>query len=193
MELAGGGSVDTIEAEYLGRIAERDTRFMTLAVLMGALAGRVDDEVNLVNAPTLAGERGIEIRETRQPSARDFSDLVRVTVRGGGESVRVVGTLVGHRNRPHLLEAWGQRFNLQLEDHIALFRYSDVPGMIGRVGTLLGERGINIAQMIVGRPEGLSDVAAVMVLTTDVAIPRSVLDEVVALDGFAEGRAVTLG
>jgi D-3-phosphoglycerate dehydrogenase len=192
MELAGGGSVDTIEAEYLGRIAERDTRFMTLAVLMGALAGRVDDEVNLVNAPTLAGERGIEIRETRQPSARDFSDLVRVTVRGGGESVRVVGTLVGHRNRPHLLEAWGQRFNLQLEDHIALFRYSDVPGMIGRVGTLLGERGINIAQMIVGRPEGLSDVAAVMVLTTDVAIPRSVLDEVVALDGFAEGRAVSL-
>jgi D-3-phosphoglycerate dehydrogenase len=192
MELAGGGSVETIEAEYLGRIAERDTRFMTLAVLMGALGGRVEDEVNLVNAPTLAAERGIEIRETRQPSARDFSDLVRVTVRGGGESVRVVGTLVGHRNRPHLLEAWGQRFNLQLEDHMALFRNSDVPGMIGRVGTLLGERGINIAQMVVGRPEGRSDDAAVMVLTTDAAMPHAVLEEVVALDGFLEGRAVTL-
>jgi D-3-phosphoglycerate dehydrogenase len=192
MELAGGGSVDTIEAEYLGHIAERDTRFMTLAVLMGALAGRVDDDVNLVNAPTLAAERGIDIRETRQPSARDFTDLVRVTVRGGGESVRVVGTLVGHRHRPHLLEAWGQRFNLQLEENIALFRNSDVPGMIGRVGTLLGERGINIAQMVVGRPEGRSDAAAVMVLTTDAAIPREVLDEVVALDGFVEGRAVSL-
>ena len=74
MELAGGSSVETIEAEYLGRIAERDTRFMTLAVLMGALAGRVEDDVNLVNAPTLAAERGIDVRETRQPRARDFSD-----------------------------------------------------------------------------------------------------------------------
>ena len=65
--------------------------------------------------------------------------------------MRVVGTLVGRRNRPHLLEAWGQRFNLQMEDHLALFRHSDVPGMIGRVGTILGDRGINIGQMAVGR------------------------------------------
>jgi D-3-phosphoglycerate dehydrogenase len=104
----------------------------------------------------------------------------------------VVGTLVGHRNRPHLLEAWGQRFNLQLDENLALFRNSDVPGMIGRVGTLLGERGINIAQMVVGRPEGHSDADAVMVLTTDAPMPREVLDEVVALDGFVEGRAVSL-
>jgi D-3-phosphoglycerate dehydrogenase len=193
MELAGGGSVETIEAEFLGHIAERDSRFLTLAVLMGALSGRVEDDVNLVNAPTLASERGIDVRETRQPSARDYTDLVRVTVRGGGEAVRVVGTLVGHRNRPHLLEAWGQRFNLQLEDHIALFRNSDVPGMIGRVGTLLGEHGINIDQMVVGRPEGRSDHAAVMVLTTDAGMPRDVLEAVVELDGIIEGRAVSLG
>jgi D-3-phosphoglycerate dehydrogenase / 2-oxoglutarate reductase len=192
MELSGASSIEAIEAEYLGRIAERDTRLLTLGVLMGALTGRVDDDVNLVNAPTLAAERGIDVRETRQPSARDFTDLVRVTVRGGSEAVRVVGTLVGHRHRPHLLEAWGQRFNLQLEDHIALFRYSDVPGMIGRVGTLLGERGINIDQMVVGRPEGRSDATAVMVLTTDAPIPRETLDEIVALEGFGEGRAVTL-
>ena len=68
-----------------------------------------------------------------------------MTVLRGDEAVRVVGTTLGHRHRPHLLEAWGQRFNLQLDDHIALFRNSDVPGMIGRVGTLLGEHGINIA------------------------------------------------
>ncbi len=192
MELSGASSIDSIEVEYLGRIADRDTRLLTLGVLMGALAGRVEDEVNLVNAPTLAAERGIDVRETRQPSARDFSDLVRVTVRGGDEAVRVVGTLVGHRNRPHLLEAWGQRFNLQLEEHIALFRNSDVPGMIGRVGTLLGENGINIAQMVVGRPEGRSDASAVMVLTTDAGIPRETLDQIVSLDGFVEGRAVTI-
>ncbi|MEA2172360.1 MAG: D-3-phosphoglycerate dehydrogenase / 2-oxoglutarate reductase [Solirubrobacteraceae bacterium] len=165
---------------------------MTLGVLMGALMGRSDEAVNLVNAPSLAEERGIRVSETRTPSARDFSDLVRVSVSSGGERVRVVGTLVGRQNRPHLLEAWGQRFNLQLEDHIALFRNSDVPGMIGRVGTLLGERGVNIAQMVVGRTSPDAE-QAVMVLTTDADIPLEVVAEVVALDGFSDGRAVNLG
>ena len=71
----------------------------------------------------LAEERGIELVETTNTHARDFTDLVRVTVTGGGEPTRVVGTTLGRRARPHLLEAWGQRFNVQLEDHIALFRY----------------------------------------------------------------------
>ena len=61
-----------------------------------------------------------------------------MTVTCGDERVRVVGTLIGRRNRPHLLEAWGHRFDVQLEDHITLFRYRDVPGMIGRVGTIFG-------------------------------------------------------
>jgi D-3-phosphoglycerate dehydrogenase len=192
MGLAEGLSVDAVEVEYLGRIADRDTRFLTLAILMGVLHGRVDEDVNLVNAPTLAEERGIGVRETREPHARDFSDLVRVTIAGGGQRVRVVGTLVGRRNRPHLLEAWGQRFNLQLEDHVVVFRHEDVPGMIGRIGTLLGDRGVNIGQMVVGRAhEG--DTGAVMVLTTDAPVSRPLLAEVTALDGFSDARAVELG
>jgi D-3-phosphoglycerate dehydrogenase len=191
MALAEGSPVEAVEVEYRGRIAERDARFLTLAVLMGALAGRVDDEVNLVNAPSLAEERGIAVRETREPHARDFADLVRVTIPGGAEPVRVVGTLVGHRNRPHLLEAWGQRFNLQLEDHVLVLRHSDVPGMIGRVGTLLGERGINIGQMVVGRSGEGAD-GAVMVLTTDAPVTRELLDELTGIEGFTDGRAVDL-
>jgi D-3-phosphoglycerate dehydrogenase len=184
--------VETVEVEYRGRIAERDTRFLTLAVLMGVLGGRVDEAVNLVNAPSLAEERGIAVRETREPYARDFSDLVRVTIVGSGRRDGVVGTLVGHRNRPHLLEAWGQRFNIQLEDHVLVFRHSDVPGMIGRVGTLLGDRGVNIGQMVVGRAES-GDTGAVMVLTTDGPVSRELLAEVAGLDGFTDGRAVELG
>ena len=82
---------------------------------------------------------GSSCAETKRSGARDYTDLVRVTVTSGEHSVRVVGTLIGRRNRPHLLEAWGQRFDVQLEDHITLFRYRDVPGMIGRVGTIFGE------------------------------------------------------
>src|SRR5206468_10500080 len=134
MALAEGSSVDRIEVELLGRIAERDTRLLTVAVLLGVLSGRTEEEVNEVNAPSIAEERGIELVESRRTSARDYSDLVRVTVTSGEASVRVVGTNIGRRNRPHLLEVWGQRFDLQLEEHLTVLRYSDVPGMIGRLG-----------------------------------------------------------
>jgi D-3-phosphoglycerate dehydrogenase len=188
------GSVDRVEVAYLGRIAERDTRPLTTSVLLGLLAGNTEDEVNPVNAPSVAEERGIEVTETRSATARDFADLVRVTVTSGSESVRVVGTVVGQRNRPHLLEAWGQRFNLQLEDHIALFRYRDVPGMIGRVGTVFGEHGVNISGSAVGRLPDDGDRAdgnlAAMVVTTDETVPRELVAEIVALDGFTDGRAV---
>jgi D-3-phosphoglycerate dehydrogenase len=119
-----------------------------------------------------------------------------VTVTSGEESVRVVGTLIGRRNRPHLLEAWGQRFDIQLERHVTLFRYRDVPGMIGRVGTIFGVHGINIVSAAVGREpddEGTgADRLAAMVATTDSPVAGEVLDEVVQGEGFVAGRTVTL-
>jgi len=96
-------------------------------------------------------------------------------------------------HRPHLLEAWGQRFNLQLEPHIAFFRYRDVPGMIGRVGTCFGEQGINISSAAVGHtPEDGDKGLAVMVVTTDEPVPDAVVEQIVGTDGFVAGRAVAL-
>jgi D-3-phosphoglycerate dehydrogenase len=194
--LAGG--VDSVEVELLGRIGERDARPLATATLLGALEGHTEEEVNAVNAPAIAEERGIEIVEARRSSARDFADLVRVTVVCGDRRERVVGTVVGRRSRPHLLEAWGQRFNLQLEDHVALFRYRDVPGMLGRIGTAFGQHGVNIDAAAVGHlpdeHDGGEDDAglAVMVVTTDVPVPQAVVDEIVAGEGFDAGRAVAL-
>ena len=198
MALAERSSVERLEVEYLGRIAERDTRLLTIGVLNGLLAGHTEEEVNLVNAPSLAEERGIAVSERKEAVARDFTDLVRLTIVSGGERVRVVGTTLGRLHRPHLLEVWGQRFNLQMDDgHLALFRYSDVPGMIGRVGTCFGSHGVNISSAAVGRQPpgedgGPADVA-VMAVTTDVPVPDAVLDEIVSSDGFLAGRAVSLG
>ncbi len=195
--LAEGSSIDRVETEFLGRIAERDTRLLSIQVLLGVLQGHTEEEVNAVNAPTLAEERGIDVSETKRIAARDYTDLVRVAVIGGEDRVRVVGTLIGRRNRPHLLEAWDQRFDVQLEHHIALFRYRDIPGMIGRVGTIFGKHGINIVSAAVGRqPEGSeADAAgrlAAMVITTDTAVPQQVLEEITAGEGFVTGRTVTL-
>ncbi len=107
-----------------------------------------------------------------------------------------MGTLIGRRNRPHLLEAWGQRFDVQLERHIVLFRYRDVPGMIGRVGTVFGQHGVNIVSAAVGRQPAQDERGegrlAAMAITTDSAVPREVVDEIVASDGFVAGHAVAL-
>ena len=102
--------------------------------------------------------------------------------------------MLGRKDRAHLLEAWGRRFNVQLEDHLALFRYRDVPGMIGRVGTVFGEAGINIASAAVGyEPEDSSDDGcAVMVVTTDRPVPQDVVDRLVGSEDFVDGRAVAL-
>ncbi len=125
-----------------------------------------------------------------------------MTVTSGEERVRVTGTLIGRRNRPHLLEAWEHHFDLQLERNLTLFRYRDVPGMIGRVGTIFGRHGINIVSAAVGRQgdaagagareEGAEARLAAMVITTDAPVPREVLDEVVEGEGFETGRTVTL-
>jgi D-3-phosphoglycerate dehydrogenase len=195
--VAEGSSIDRVETEFLGRIAERDTRLLSIQVVLGVLQGHTEEDVNPVNAPTLAEERGIDVSETKRVTARDYTDLVRVSVVSGEDRVRVVGTLIGRRNRPHLLEAWGQRFDVQLEDHITLFRYQDVPGMIGRVGTIFGRHGINIVSAAVGRqPDGSDGGAegglAAMVITTDAAVAPKVLEEITAGEGFVTGRTVTL-
>ena len=194
--LAEGSSIDRVRVEFLGRVADRDTRLLTIYVLLGVLADHTEEAVNEVNAPALAEERGIDIIEVKRASARDYTDLIRVAVTSGDATGRVVGTNLGQLHRPHLLEAWGQRFNVQLEDHITLFLYRDLPGMIGRVGTVFGEHGINIVSAAVGRqPEGenVSDGGlAAMAITTDVAVPRDLVDQIASSDGFESGRSVTL-
>jgi D-3-phosphoglycerate dehydrogenase len=191
--LASGTSIDAVDVEFLGRIAERDSRLLTIQVVKGLLGQHTEQPVNDVNAFTLAHERGIVIAEKSTPHAHDFTDLIRVRLRSGGETTRVVGTLLGRRNRPHLLEAWGSRFNVQLERHLAVFRYRDQPGMLGRVGTALGNAGVNIVSAAVGRrPNDESDGEAVMIVTADTRVPADVLAALEAGPDFYRARAVSL-
>ena len=191
--LAPGTSIDAVEVEFLGRIAERDTRLLTIQVVKGVLAGHTEEIVHDVNALTLARERGITIAERSTPQAHDFTDLVRVELRSGDETTRVVGTVLGRRNRPHLLEAWGSRFNVQLDEHLGVFRYRDQPGMLGRVGTALGDAGVNVISAAVGRqPGGGTDGRAVMVVTVDDGIPAGVLAALVDSPDFFDARAVSV-
>jgi D-3-phosphoglycerate dehydrogenase / 2-oxoglutarate reductase len=197
MELAEGSSVERIEAAFLGRIADFDTRLLGLAVIVGALQGRTEEQVNLVNAPTMAQQRGIVFEEKAVSEAQDFNELIRVTVVAGGERVAVAGTGIGPNRVPHLVEVQGRRLTIELAQYVTVFRYEDLPGMIGRVGTIFGAHGINISSAAVGHtPDGQSDGEerrlAAMVVTTDAAVTDAVVGEIVASDGFVDGWAVEL-
>ena len=202
MALAEGSSVERIEAAFMGKIAEFDTRLLGLAVIVGALQGRTEEEVNLVNAPTMAQQRGIVFEEKAVSEAQDFNELIRVTVLAGDQRVAVAGTGIGPNRVPHLVEVQGRRLTIELEPHVTVFRYQDLPGMIGRVGTIFGQHGINISSAAIGHvpdgqgaggaQDGEDGRLAAMVVTTDAPVPKAVVDEIVASEGFVDGWAVDL-
>jgi D-3-phosphoglycerate dehydrogenase len=190
VSLSDASSIDRIEVRYEGRLAEYDTRLLTAAVLSGLLQGHTEEDVNFVNAASIADERGIVVSEERVGESEDFNELVTVAIASGdGERVEVAGTGFGPRNVPHLVSVYGQSFNIEVAPHFAFFRYRDQPGMIGRVGSIFGEHGVNIASAAVGAEEGAE---AVMAVTTDAAVPDALIREIAALDGFNDGRAVNL-
>ncbi|HSS34521.1 MAG TPA: phosphoglycerate dehydrogenase [Solirubrobacterales bacterium] len=186
----GDGSVDRVTAEFRGRIASHDTRLLGIAVMAGILSGNTEEPVNLVNAPQMAEERGIDLVETKEASAGDFSELVTVRVQSGGSEVEVAGTSVGPRNEPYLVSVWGESFYLPFADHITVFRYADQPGMIGRVGTLFGEEGVNIVSAAVGAEH--AGESAVMALTTDAPVKAETIEKILGDGDFAIGRSVDL-
>jgi D-3-phosphoglycerate dehydrogenase / 2-oxoglutarate reductase len=186
----GDGSVDRVTAQFRGRIAAHDTRLLGIAVLVGILSGHTEEPVNLVNAPQMAEERGIELTETKDSGSEDFTELVTVRIGGEDDAVEVAGTGVGPRNEPYLVSVWGESFYLPFADHLTVFRYADRPGMIGRVGTMFGEEGVNIVSAAVGAEEGGD--RAVMALTTDAPVREETIAKILELDGFSVGRSVDL-
>jgi D-3-phosphoglycerate dehydrogenase / 2-oxoglutarate reductase len=186
----GQGSVEGLSVEFRGKLATHDTRLLGIAVLVGILSGHTEEPVNLVNAPQMAEERGVELVEAKEASSEDFTELVTVRVRAGGEEVEVAGTGVGPRNEPYLVSVWGESFYLPFAEHLAVFRYEDRPGMIGRVGTMFGEEGVNIVSAAVGAEEDGG--RAVMALTTDAPVNDGTIAKILELDGFSVGRSVDL-
>ena len=188
MELAEGRA-EQITLSYYGALAGYDTRLLTVAALNGAFQGRAEQPVNYVNAPLIAAERGIEVLEERRRASRDFTNLVRVGVRANGEEVRVAGTTIGNENRQWLVSALGFELEMELAPLMVFFRYDDVPGVIGRVGTIFGEAGVNIANMAVSRTRRGGK--ALMALSIDTEPPPELV-ETVRGQGFDDARVISL-
>jgi D-3-phosphoglycerate dehydrogenase len=185
IELAGG-QARRIGLSFHGSLAAHDTRLLTVAALNGAFQGRVEHLVNYVNAPLIAAERGIEVTEERSGSARDYTNLVTVSV----DDVEVSGTTIGPEHRHFLAGALGFAIDLQLSPRMVFFRYEDVPGVIGRVGTMFGDAGVNIANMAVSRTKQGGE--ALMAFATDSEPPPELVERIRAA-GFNDVRFIALG
>src|SRR5215213_3443731 len=188
MELASQRP-ERIGLAYYGTLAQYDTRLLTVAALNGAFQGRVEQPVNYVNAPVVAAEQGIEVGEERRRQSRDFTNLVRVDVTGADEDVRVAGTTIGRDNRRWLVSALGFELDIELAPLMVFFRYDDIPGVIGRVGTLFGDAGVNIANMAVSRTR--KGDKALMALSVDEPPPPELVERFRA-EGFDDARFVRL-
>ncbi len=187
MELAEG-RVEELRLAYFGGLAQYDTRLLTVAALNGAFQGRSDQPVNYVNAPVIAAERGVEVREERSRGSRDFTNLVHVEAVSDGATLRVAGTTIGNENRLWLVSALGFELEMEFAPLLVLFRYNDVPGVIGKVGTLFGEAGVNIANMAVSRTRQGGQ--ALMALSIDTPAPPALVDRIHA--EFDDARFLSL-
>jgi D-3-phosphoglycerate dehydrogenase len=180
-----------LDVEVRGEITASDVSVLRLAALKGIFSDIVETQVSYVNAPVLAAERGIEVRLLTQPDSAEFRNVV--TVRGtlaDGSVLSVSGTLTGPRQVHKLVDVDGFELEVPLAEHLLVLRYTDRPGVIGVVGRLLGDAGVNIAAMQVGRKGEGGD--AVSVLTLDDNVPPGLPEQVAAEIGAASVHVVKL-
>ncbi|MGE0881464.1 MAG: phosphoglycerate dehydrogenase [Acidimicrobiia bacterium] len=175
----------TVELSYEGQLGDYDTRILTLSVLKGLFASASDEPVTYVNAPQLAKEHGVEIRETSTSTSVDYVNLI--TIRGGGHVL--AGTLVGRRGDSRLTLVDDHTVDVPPSANMLVVRNDDRPGMIGLVGTALGEAKINIADMDVGRSPKPG--SALMVLSTVEPAPDSLLELLRAAPGILSVHRLT--
>jgi D-3-phosphoglycerate dehydrogenase / 2-oxoglutarate reductase len=186
-----GSPAESLTVEVRGEIAGREVGVLQLAALKGTLDAIADEHVSYVNAPVLANERGVAVDLVVAPESPDHRNLV--TVRGAladGATCSVSGTLSGPKDVAKLVEVDGFDVDLRPARHLAFFRYHDRPGVVGELGRILGETGINIAGMQVSR-----DVAgghALIALTVDSPIGPEVVADIVAAIGAHDGRSLSL-
>ena len=155
---------ESLAINYSGKVNEADTGPVTRAVVKGFLELAMGREVvNTVNALARARERGLKIVETRQNAPGDFTDLLEVSVGGGGETTSVAGTFFGAQ--PRIVQVNGEHIEARPAGALLLLANRDVPGMVGKVGSFLGERGVNIATMSLARDAAGG--TALMVLNLD--------------------------
>jgi len=168
------GHLKQVQIRYVGELVRLDVALLTVSFLKGLLTPALQESVNYVNAARIAKERGIQVVETKATEAEDFANLIATTAETDKGKTEVHGTLFT-RSDPRIVHVNGFYVDAVPEGAMVIIRNQDKPGMVGRIGTVLGSKGINIGWMTLGRPRPGGD--ALVVLNVDQMVPTEVLND----------------
>jgi D-3-phosphoglycerate dehydrogenase len=188
---AGKSGIEAIHLTYGGTLAETKTELVRNAAIEGLLQG--SENVNRINAAAVAQERGIRVHEEKQENYRGgAASVLTVELHAGAGSSRASATVL-HGEQPRLLEFDSIDIEAPLEGNLLVCRNLDVPGVIGRIGSILGEHGVNIANFALGRERsGPKPVKALAVVQVDAPVSGAVLDDLAKIEALLESRPVSL-
>jgi D-3-phosphoglycerate dehydrogenase len=167
------GALEEVSISYRGEVSRLDCRPLTVSVLVGILSPTLTDTINFVNAPHLAKERGIRVTEAKSESAEDFINLISIVVKTNKKKGHIAGTLFGKRE-PRIVRLDSFTLEAIPEGHMVFIKSGDSPGVIGGIGTFLGQNNININRMNVG--QDLANKLNIILLHTDITVPVPVME-----------------
>jgi D-3-phosphoglycerate dehydrogenase len=179
---------ERLNINYSGKVNEVDTTAITRSVLKGFLQGAGGPEVNEVNAPAFAESLGLRVTETRLSAAGDYTDLLELSTSAEGKEVSVAGAFFGAT--PRIVSINSRPVEARPHGIILVLENTDRPGIVGRIGTLLGDHGVNIATMSLSRNQAGG--RALTVLNLDTAPPPELLAEIAASDDIHSAQVVEL-
>jgi len=179
--------IKAVSIEYEGHAAELNTKALNAALLKGLLSPLLEG-VNMVSAPVIAHQRGIEVSEVRHDRPADYQNLIRLTITTENQTRSVAGTLLAD-DKPRLVNVKGVPMEAELGPHMLYVNNNDRPGLIGRLGTLLGEAGLNIATFHLGRTKPGGD--AIALVEVDEEVPSTVLKAVADLPNVVQAKALS--
>ncbi|MCX5777812.1 MAG: phosphoglycerate dehydrogenase [Elusimicrobia bacterium] len=183
------GGITSVELEYKGDLSSFNTNPMVVAYLKGFLTPILDLPVNSVNAPLLAKERGIKIKETKLPDVEDYASLVTARVFTDKGEFSLSGTIFGHKS-PRIVSMNGLSVDVVPAGNLLIVKNNDKPGIIGQIGVFLGKNAINIANMQVGRTVAGGE--AVTIITVDSIVAPIMVKQISDLPGVTAVTYVAL-
>jgi len=184
-QIVGNHPLNKLEISYCGNLAGKQTKLLTVTTVIGYLEG-VIGTANMINAMPVAKSKGIEIFESTKEESKDYASLVEMKFTYDGKTRSIRGTVIG--GKPKILGMDDYITDISLADRMIILTYKDTPGVIGAVGNAIGEEGINIAHMAVGRSNG----KATMFLTIDGDVPEDVVKKVGQKVGVEEIHYIRL-
>lgn len=186
-QLNGNAPIDGLEIIYCGNLASKQTKMLSIYTVMGVLKYIIGPgQANIINALPIAKGKGITIKESSTDEAEDYTNIIEVRTTSGKETRSIRGTVFG--GQPRLVGIDEYSFEVPMSGDIVYVRYKDAPGMIGKIGTAIGDANINVAQMAVGRSED----NALMLLIVDQDVRSDVLENIVKVSGAKDAKFIDL-